>query len=97
MHKKKKRENAFSLKSTIFALLMYKHLISEQRYAIYLMLQKNMSKKEIAASIGVSPSTITRERNAKVAAMVNTTGLPLRRMLNIIKEGNRGTMPSRTI
>lgn len=40
---------------------MYKHLISEQRYAIYLMLQKNMSQKDIAAAIGVSPSTITRE------------------------------------
>uniref|UniRef100_UPI0040260012 transposase n=1 Tax=Prevotella sp. TaxID=59823 RepID=UPI0040260012 len=40
---------------------MYKHLISEQRYAIYLMLQKNMFQKDIAAAIGVSPSTITRE------------------------------------
>lgn len=40
---------------------MYKHLISEQRYAIYLMQQKNMSQKDIAAAIGVSPSTISRE------------------------------------
>ena len=34
---------------------MYKHLISEQRSAIYLMLQKEMSQKDIAAAIGVSP------------------------------------------
>lgn len=40
---------------------MYKHLISEQRYAIYVMLQKNKQRKEISAAIGVSPSTITRE------------------------------------
>lgn len=40
---------------------MYKHLISEQRYAIYLMLQKNMFQKDIAAAIGVSPTTITRK------------------------------------
>lgn len=40
---------------------MYKHLISEQRYAIYIMLQKNMCKKDIAKAIGVGPSTITRE------------------------------------
>ena len=40
---------------------MYKHLISEQRYAIYLMQQKNMSQKDIATAIGVSPSTISRE------------------------------------
>ena len=40
---------------------MYKHLISEQRSAIYLMLQKEMSQKDIAAAIGVSPSTITRK------------------------------------
>ena len=30
---------------------MYKHLISEQRYAIYLMLQEDMSQKDIAAAI----------------------------------------------
>ena len=39
---------------------MYKHLISEQRFVIYLMLQKDMSQKDIAAAIGVSPSTIVR-------------------------------------
>jgi IS30 family transposase len=37
---------------------MYKHLISEQRYAIYLMLQKDMSQKDIAAAIGVSPQLL---------------------------------------
>ncbi len=39
---------------------MYKHLISEQRFVIYLMLQKDMSQKDIAAAIEVSPSTIVR-------------------------------------
>lgn len=47
MHKKKK-ENAFSLKINYICIAMYKHLISEQRYAIYLMLQKNMSQRDIA-------------------------------------------------
>jgi len=37
---------------------MYKHLISEQRYAIYLMLQKDISQKDIAAAIGVSPQLL---------------------------------------
>ena len=37
---------------------MYKHLISEQRYANYLMLQKDMSQKDIAAAIGVSPQLL---------------------------------------
>ena len=37
---------------------MYKHLISEQRYAIYLMLQQDMSQKDIAAAIGVSPQLL---------------------------------------
>lgn len=47
---------------------MYKHLISEQRYTISMMLQKGVQKKDIAAVIGVSPSTITREikRNSGV-------------------------------
>ena len=39
---------------------MYKHLISEQRYAIYLMLQKNMYQKTLR-SYRFKPSTITRE------------------------------------
>ena len=51
---------------------MYKHLISEQRYAIYLMLQKNMpQKKDIAESIGVSPSTITRELKRNSGSFVD--------------------------
>ena len=40
---------------------MYKHLTSEQRYAIYLGKQKKTSNKEIASLIGVSESTISRE------------------------------------
>ena len=38
---------------------MYKHLNSEQRYAIYLIL-KEYVPKDIAAAIVVSPSTIAR-------------------------------------
>lgn len=44
-----------------FVLLMYSHLTQEQRYAIYLGLQKGESKKLIALTIGVHPSTISRE------------------------------------
>ncbi|WP_155941923.1 helix-turn-helix domain-containing protein, partial [Prevotella sp. AGR2160] len=40
---------------------MYKHLTSEQRYAISMLLANNSKKKDIAAAIKVSPSTITRE------------------------------------
>lgn len=40
---------------------MYKQLTSEQRYTIFVLLQNNTSRKEIARSIGVSNSTITRE------------------------------------
>lgn len=45
---------------------MSNHLISEQRYAIYLGLARKQSKKSIAKEIGVHPSTISRElkRNA---------------------------------
>ena len=60
MHKKEKGER-FLPKINYICIAIYKHLISEQRYAIYLMLQKNISQKDIAA-IGVSPSTITREQ-----------------------------------
>lgn len=60
MLKKEKGEH-FLPKINYICIAMYKHLISEQRYAIYLMLQKNMFQKDIAAAIGVSPSTITRE------------------------------------
>lgn len=40
---------------------MYKHLISEQRYTISVLLQKGTKKKDIAKALNVSPSTITRE------------------------------------
>ena len=60
MHKKEKGER-FLPKINYICIAMYKHLISEQRYTIYLMLQKDMSQKDIAAAIGLSPSTITRE------------------------------------
>lgn len=60
MHKKEKGE-CYLPKINYICIAMYKQLISEQRYAIYIMLQKNMQKKDIAAAIGVSPSTITRE------------------------------------
>ena len=39
---------------------MYKHLTREQRYAIYLGIQKKESYKVIAQTIGVSSSTISR-------------------------------------
>lgn len=59
--KKRERETAVSQKLAKFALLMYKQLISEQRYTIFVLLQKGESKKNIARAIGVHPSTITRE------------------------------------
>lgn len=45
---------------------MAKQLISEQRYYIYVELGKKQLQKDIAAKIGVHPSTISREikRNA---------------------------------
>lgn len=58
---KKKKGERFLPKINYICIAMYKHLISEQRYAIYVMLQKNKQRKEIAAAIGVNPSTITRE------------------------------------
>ncbi len=39
----------------------YSHLIPEQRYTIDVMLQKKTSRKEIAETIGVSQSTLSRE------------------------------------
>ena len=59
MHKKK--GEGFLPKINYICIAMYKHLISEQRCAICLMLQKDMSPKDIVVAIGVSPSTITRE------------------------------------
>ena len=40
---------------------MYYHLTREQRYAIYLGLQRKDSRSAIARQIGVSPSTVSRE------------------------------------
>ena len=40
---------------------MYKQLISEQRYTIEVLLKQNWKKKDIAAAIGVSVSTVYRE------------------------------------
>lgn len=40
---------------------MYKHLTSEQRYTISVLLRNGEKKNSIARAIGVSPSTITRE------------------------------------
>lgn len=40
---------------------MYKQLTSEQRYTISVLLQRKCTKKEIAQTVGVSNSTITRE------------------------------------
>lgn len=59
--KKQERETAVSQKSAKFALHMYKHLISEQRYTIFVLSQKGETESAIAKAIGVHPSTITRE------------------------------------
>lgn len=40
---------------------MYKHLTREQRYAIYLGIQRGETQKAIAQAIGVSPATLSRE------------------------------------
>jgi IS30 family transposase len=45
MHIKKKRETEVSLKSINFALLMYKQLISEQRYTIFILFQQGIEKR----------------------------------------------------
>lgn len=42
---------------------MYKQLTREQRYTIDILLKQEQRKKDIAQSIGVHPSTITREIN----------------------------------
>lgn len=41
--------------------MKYHHLTSEQRYAIFVLLQQKKSRKEIARTIGVSESTLSRE------------------------------------
>lgn len=40
---------------------MYKHLTAEQRYTIDVLLRQKKSRKEIARTIGVSQSTLSRE------------------------------------
>lgn len=63
-HKETKKETEVSLKLTIMLLMKkYKQLTSEQRYAIYLALQKGISKSKIAESIQVDRSTVYRELN----------------------------------
>ena len=49
-----------------FVLFMYKHLTHEQRYAIYLGIQKHETNKVIAQAINVSEATDSRDirRNA---------------------------------
>lgn len=63
---KQKGETAVSPGLSNFVLHMYNHLTREQRYAVYLGLQRKDSRSAIARQIGVSPSTVSREisRNA---------------------------------
>lgn len=60
-YKKTKRETAVSQGLNTFVLLMYIHLTREQRYVIYLELQRGTPQKAIAQLIGVSKSTVNRE------------------------------------
>ena len=41
--------------------MKYKHLTSEQRYTIEVLLRQQKSRKEISQTIGVSQSTLCRE------------------------------------
>jgi IS30 family transposase len=51
----------FSTTKSKEALMSYKQLTQEQRYQIYACMKANWSQLEIAAEIGVHPSTISRE------------------------------------
>lgn len=42
-------------------IAMYKHLNSEQKYGIYLLLKQHQTMTQIARAVGVSVSTISRE------------------------------------
>ena len=53
---------------------MYKQIISEQRYTINVLLQKKMSKKDIAKAINVDLSTIYRELKRNSGSLTITTG-----------------------
>ncbi|MDU5344083.1 MAG: helix-turn-helix domain-containing protein, partial [Prevotella bivia] len=57
----KKRETSVSQRLTNFVLFMYHQLISEQRSQIFALLQKKIGRKEIAAIVGISQSTLSRE------------------------------------
>ena len=48
-------------KINYFCIVKYKQLTSEQRYAISVLLQKEMKKKDIAKAINVNSSTLYRE------------------------------------
>lgn len=57
-----KKETEISLELSNFVLQMrYKHLTPEQRYTICVLLKQKKTQKEIAATIGVSVSTVSRE------------------------------------
>ena len=62
---------------------MYKQLTSEQRYTISVLLQKKFSLCFIAETIGVSVSTVSRERrrnsNAKGVYAARTAVLKVKR------------------
>ena len=76
MQKKWKRETEVSPRSVIFALNMnYSQLTSEQRYCISVLLQKGEKQKDIAETLNVSPSTISREirRNSGSLGVYNPT------------------------
>ena len=62
MQKKEKGDRSLP-KINYFCVVMrkYKQLTSEQRYGIFLLLQKRTPRKEIALSIGISESTLSRE------------------------------------
>lgn len=57
----KKRGDRCLPRNNYICIAMYKQIISEQRYTINVLLQKKMSKKNIAKAINVDLSTIYRE------------------------------------
>ena len=71
---------------------MYKQLTSEQRYTIGVLLQKKMTQSFIAAAIGVSVSTVSREikRNSNEKGVYNSHVAILRtRRRKSCNPGNR--------
>jgi len=73
--KKRKRVTAVSQGLNTFVLLMYSHLTREQRYVIYLELQRGTSQEVIAQLIDVSKSTVSREikRNSTKCVLTKTS------------------------